>query len=101
MLLCADEEAATAALASGMLACPSCRSGRLRSWGWGRERAIRVPGGDAAAASTPGQVPVLRRDARPASGLDGAPARRQHGAFKDGLLDSAAQDSGPVCPPSP
>jgi transposase-like protein len=45
MLLCADEEAATAALASGMLACPSCRSGRLRSWGWGRERAIRVPGG--------------------------------------------------------
>src|SRR5579872_4628299 len=45
MLLCADEEAAAAALASGMLACPSCRSGRLRSWGWGRERAIRVPGG--------------------------------------------------------
>ena len=45
MLLCADEEAAAAALASGMLACPSCRSGRLRSWGWGRERAVRVPGG--------------------------------------------------------
>jgi len=45
MLLCADEEAAVAALASGLLACPSCRGGRLRSWGWGRERAIRVPGG--------------------------------------------------------
>jgi transposase-like protein len=45
MLLCADEEAAAAALASGVLSCPSCKGGRLRAWGWGRERAIRVPGG--------------------------------------------------------
>jgi hypothetical protein len=72
MLLCADEEAVAAALASGMLACPAYGSGRLRCWGWGRERAVRVPGGDAAAASPPGQVPVLRRDACPAPGLDGA-----------------------------
>ncbi len=45
MLLCADADAACAELASGVLACPSCGTGRLRSWGYGRERAIRVHGG--------------------------------------------------------
>ncbi len=49
MLLCADEEAATAALASGMLACPSCRSGRLRTGGLSPtvagQRIVSVTGG--------------------------------------------------------
>jgi hypothetical protein len=45
MLLCADAGDASADLASGVLACPSCRAGRLRAWGYGRERVIRVPGG--------------------------------------------------------
>ena len=38
MLLCTDAETASAALASGELACPSCHAGRLRPWGHGRER---------------------------------------------------------------
>jgi Domain of unknown function (DUF6431) len=42
MLLCADPDAASADLASGALACPSCRAGRLGAWGWGRQRAIRT-----------------------------------------------------------
>ena len=41
MLLCADTDAASADLASGALACPSCGPGRLRPWGSGRERVIR------------------------------------------------------------
>ena len=41
MLLCADADAASADLASGVLACPSCGPGRLRPWGSGRERVIR------------------------------------------------------------
>jgi hypothetical protein len=45
MLLCADAEAADADLAAGALACPSCGAGRLRPWGHGRERVIRLPGG--------------------------------------------------------
>jgi hypothetical protein len=45
MLLCADAGAVSADLASGVLACPSCETGRLRSWGYGRERAIRMQGG--------------------------------------------------------
>ncbi len=45
MLLCADAEAASADLASGVLACPSCRAGRLPPWGYGRERVIRLHGG--------------------------------------------------------
>lgn len=45
MLLCADADAASAGLASGVLACPSCRAGRLRPWGFGRERVIRRRGG--------------------------------------------------------
>ena len=45
MLLCADPDAASTDLASGALACPSCRDGRLRAWGWGRERAIRTGAG--------------------------------------------------------
>jgi hypothetical protein len=45
MLLCTDERAAAADLASGALACPSCRAGRLRAWGYGRERAVRLHGG--------------------------------------------------------
>lgn len=44
MLLCVDAEAASAGLASGALACPSCRAGRLRPWGHGREREIRMAG---------------------------------------------------------
>jgi transposase-like protein len=45
MLLCTDAEAASVALASGALACPSCHAGRLRPWGHGRERDIRMAGG--------------------------------------------------------
>ena len=45
MLLCADTASALADLASGALACPSCGAGRLRAWGYGRERVIRVHGG--------------------------------------------------------
>lgn len=44
MLLCADADAASADLASGALACPSCGRGRLRPWGHGRERVIRLCG---------------------------------------------------------
>jgi len=78
MLLCADEGAAAAALASGVLACPSCRSGRLRCWGWGARAGYPGAGRDAAAAPPPGQVRLLRRDACSAPGLDGAAARGQH-----------------------
>ena len=46
MLLCADADAAAADLASGALACPSCGTGRLRAWGYGRERIIRALGGE-------------------------------------------------------
>lgn len=46
MLLCADADAVSADLASGVLACPSCRTGRLRAWGYGRERVIRAAGGE-------------------------------------------------------
>ena len=45
MLLCADAAAASASLAGGLLACPSCGSGRLRRWGRGRERQVRLLGG--------------------------------------------------------
>jgi transposase-like protein len=45
VLLCADAAAASADLAGGMLACPSCRAGRLKRWGYGRERAVRLLGG--------------------------------------------------------
>ena len=48
MLLCADAAAASAVLAGGLLACPSCRAGRLRRWGYGRERVIRLLGGKTA-----------------------------------------------------
>jgi transposase-like protein len=46
VLLCADADAAAADLASGALACPSCGTGRLRAWGYGRERIIRALGGE-------------------------------------------------------
>jgi hypothetical protein len=42
VLLCADAAAACAELAGGMLACPSCGTGRLARWGHGRERVIRL-----------------------------------------------------------
>jgi transposase-like protein len=45
VLLCADAAAASASLAGGLLACPSCGSGRLRRWGRGRERQVRLLGG--------------------------------------------------------
>ena len=45
MLLCADAAAASADLAGGLLACPSCGTGRLARWGHGRERVIRQLGG--------------------------------------------------------
>jgi hypothetical protein len=45
VLLCADADAASADLASGQLACPSCGAGRLRPWGRGRERVIRLRDG--------------------------------------------------------
>jgi len=46
MLLCADADAASADLVSGALACPSCGTGRLRAWGYGRERVIRGRGAE-------------------------------------------------------
>jgi len=46
VLLCTDLDAASAALAAGTLGCPSCQAGRLRRHGCGREREIRVPGGE-------------------------------------------------------
>lgn len=46
MLLCTDAQAASADLVSGTLACPSCGGGRLRAWGWGRERVIRIHAGE-------------------------------------------------------
>ena len=45
MLLCTDAAAASAGLAGGLLACPSCGTGRLRRWGRARERVIRLLGG--------------------------------------------------------
>ncbi len=45
MLLCADAAAASADLAGGLLACPSCGTGQLARWGHGRERVIRLLGG--------------------------------------------------------
>jgi len=45
VLLCADAGAASAGLASGELACPSCGAGRLRPRGHGRERVIRLRNG--------------------------------------------------------
>jgi hypothetical protein len=47
VLLCTDAAAASADLAAGQLACPSCGTGRLARWGHGRERVIRLPGGTA------------------------------------------------------
>ena len=48
MLLCADAAAASADLAGGLLACPSCGTGQLRRWGRARERVIRLLGGASA-----------------------------------------------------
>jgi len=45
VLLCLDAGAVAADLAAGTLACPSCGSGRLAPWGYGRERAVRLRGG--------------------------------------------------------
>ena len=45
MLLCLDADAVAADLAAGTLACPSCGTGRLAPWGYGRERAVRLRGG--------------------------------------------------------
>jgi hypothetical protein len=42
VLLCADAAAASADLAGGLLACPSCGTGQLTRWGHGREREIRL-----------------------------------------------------------
>jgi len=53
VLLCADAAAASADLAGGMLACPSCRAGRLKRWGYGRERAVRLLGGATARLRPP------------------------------------------------
>lgn len=53
MLLCADPEAAEAALAAGVLGCPSCGAGRLRRHGHGREREIRMSGGTTETARFP------------------------------------------------
>lgn len=55
MLLCADAAAACADLAGGLLACPSCGTGRLARWGHGRERVIRLLDG-ATARLRPGRA---------------------------------------------
>ena len=60
MLLCADADAACAELASGVLACPSCGTGRLRSWG------LRAGAGD----------PGARRAGTAGCGPDGDGAAR-------------------------
>lgn len=44
VLLCLDAGAAAVDLAAGELACPSCGTGRLAPWGYGRERAVRLGG---------------------------------------------------------
>ena len=69
VLLCADADAAFADLASGALACPSCGAGRLRAWGCGRERAIRLRSASAPAAAPAGAVPLMRGDAHPAASV--------------------------------
>jgi hypothetical protein len=51
VLLCADGDAASADLASGELVCLSCGAGRLRPWGRGRERVIRLHDGATARPS--------------------------------------------------
>ena len=48
MLPCADAAAASADLAGGLLACPSCCTGQLRRWGRARERVIPLLGGASA-----------------------------------------------------
>jgi len=53
VLLCADAAAASADLAGGLLACPSCRDGQLRRWGHGRERVIRLLDGATARLRPP------------------------------------------------
>jgi hypothetical protein len=76
MLLCTDANAAAADLASGVLAYPSCQAGRLRPWGCGRERAIRLHGeARQRVRPLPGPVRLVPGDAPPAAVLDGAPAR--------------------------
>ena len=45
VLLCLDADAVAADLAAGTLACPSCGTGRLAPWGYGRERPVRLRGG--------------------------------------------------------
>ncbi len=93
MLLCADADAASADLASGVLACPSCGTGRLRPWGSGRERVIRRRDGTRTRQPA-GAVRLVPSDARPAAVLVRAPARgcrrgdrvggRGGGAARDG-----------------
>ena len=53
MLVCLDLEAAAAELAAGLLPCPSCRAGRLASWGHGREREVRLRDGRTARLEPP------------------------------------------------
>ena len=45
VLLCLDVGAVAADLAAGTLACPSCGTGGLAPWGYGRERAVRLRSG--------------------------------------------------------
>jgi hypothetical protein len=44
MQLCADADRCVGRPASGVLACPSCATGRLRVWGYQREPVIRTFG---------------------------------------------------------
>ncbi len=45
MLTCLAASVAEAGLAAGSLTCPSCGSGRLARWGYGRERTVTLLGG--------------------------------------------------------
>jgi transposase-like protein len=45
VLTCLAASVAEAGLAAGSLTCPSCGSGRLARWGYGRERTVTLPGG--------------------------------------------------------
>ena len=89
MLLCADADAASADLASGALACPSCGAGRLRPWGHGRERVIRLRGG-ARARLSPAGAGAARARRRTSCSRPGCASRR---ADAVGVIAAAAAAS--------
>ena len=95
MLLCADADAASADLASGALACPSCGSGRLRQWGRGRERVIRLrDGARARLEPAAGPVRLAPGDAHRAAVLDGVRRADAAGDIAAAAVASALHGPG-------